>query len=383
MTAKAYGLDEECENILEASGMTEGQIKLPSLGTPLSPPKPIVSTYKANWPTKASSQSFFEKALLAQVEGLPVDEELNAISDRNGQDDTGDVEGKRSNTSLIDENDDEVVAGWDMGDDIVPEVESDLAGVGNSELSAGSREAEMWARNSPLAADHIAGGSFETAMQLLNRQLGAVNFTPLKPRFIEIYQASSTYLPVSSGLKPLVNHVRRTVNETELRKALPVIPRDIEFLAANDLQKGYMAMRTNKLQDGVTIFQGMLHALLVNVVSDAAEVEEAKKLINLASEYSLAIKIELARRGLGTDDEILKSAESLKRNLELAAYFTIPQLEVSHRQLALTSAMKISYTNKNFNSALSFANRILANGGASKLLDNVSELTKQSVELHD
>ncbi|RKF79937.1 putative coatomer subunit alpha [Golovinomyces cichoracearum] len=377
MTAKAYGLDEECENILEASGMTEGQIKLPPLGAPLSPPKPIVSTYKANWPTKASSQSFFEKALLAQVEGLPVDEELNAISDRNGQDDTGDVEGKRSSTSLIDENDDEVVAGWDMGDDIVPEVESDLAGVGNSELSAGSREAEMWARNSPLAADHIAGGSFETAMQLLNRQLGAVNFTPLKPRFIEIYQASSTYLPVSSGLKPLVNHVRRTVNETELRKALPVIPRDIEFLAANDLQKGYMAMRTNKLQDGVTIFQGMLHALLVNVVSDAAEVEEAKKLINLASEYSLAIKIELARRGLGTDDEILKSAESLKRNLELAAYFTIPQLEVSHRQLALTSAMKISYTNKNFNSALSFANRILANGGASKLLDNARKIKLQ------
>jgi coatomer protein complex subunit alpha (xenin) len=75
MTAKSHGLTEECESILEATGLTEDQIKLPKIGAPLTPPKPLVSTFKANWPTKATSQSFLEKALLGQVEGLSIEDE--------------------------------------------------------------------------------------------------------------------------------------------------------------------------------------------------------------------------------------------------------------------------------------------------------------------
>jgi coatomer protein complex subunit alpha (xenin) len=372
MTAKSNGLTEECESILEATGLTEDQITLPALGSPLAPPKPIVSTFKANWPTKATSQSFFEKALLGQVEGLSLEDEPAAASNGFGFDEAGEEDTTKRNGNLIDAEDDEDAAGWDMGDDIVPEVESDFVNVDSAEAGgAGSSEADLWARNSPIAADHVAGGSFETAMQLLNRQLGAVNFAPLKPRFLEIYQATKTYLPASSGLPPLINYIRRTVVETDPRKVLPIIPRDIESLATNDLQKGYHAMRNNKLQDGATIFRSILHALLVNAVSTASEVEEAKKLITTAREYTIAMAIELERRKIGTDDEVSKSPEKLKRSLELAAYFTIPKLEVPHRQIALTSAMKLAYQNKNLNSALSFANRMLANGGSAKMLDNV------------
>jgi coatomer protein complex subunit alpha (xenin) len=372
MTAKSNGLTEECESILEATGLTEDQITLPALGSPLAPPKPIVLTFKANWPTKATSQSFFEKALLGQVEGLSLEDEPAAASNGFGFDEAGEEDTTKRNGNLIDAEDDEDAAGWDMGDDIVPEVESDFVNVDSAEAGgAGSSEADLWARNSPIAADHVAGGSFETAMQLLNRQLGAVNFAPLKPRFLEIYQATKTYLPASSGLPPLINYIRRTVDETDPRKVLPIIPRDIESLATNDLQKGYHAMRNNKLQDGATIFRNILHALLVNAVSTASEVEEAKKLITTAREYTIAMAIELERRNIGTDDEVSKSPEKLKRSLELAAYFTIPKLEVPHRQIALTSAMKLAYQNKNLNSALSFANRMLANGGSAKMLDNV------------
>ena len=372
MTAKSNGLTEECESILEATGLTEDQITLPALGSPLAPPKPIVSTFKANWPTKATSQSFFEKALLGQVEGLSLEDEPAAASNGFGFDEAGEEDTTKRNGNLIDAEDDEDAAGWDMGDDIVPEVESDFVNVDSAEAGgAGSSEADLWARNSPIAADHVAGGSFETAMQLLNRQLGAVNFAPLKPRFLEIYQATKTYLPASSGLPPLINYIRRTVDETDPRKVLPIIPRDIESLATNDLQKGYHAMRNNKLQDGATIFRNILHALLVNAVSTASEVEEAKKLITTAREYTIAMAVELERRKIGTDDEVSKSPEKLKRSLELAAYFTIPKLEVPHRQIALTSAMKLAYQNKNLNSALSFANRMLANGGSAKMLDNV------------
>jgi coatomer protein complex subunit alpha (xenin) len=370
MTAKAHGLAEECEQILEATGLTEDQITLPNIGAPLQTPRAIVSTYKANWPTKATSQSFFEKALLGQVEGLSLEDEPAATNGFGLEDGEADA---AQNGNLIEADEDDDAAGWDMGDDIVPEVEDDFVNVENVEIGGvGSSEAELWARNSPLAADHVAGGSFETAMQLLNRQVGAVNFAPLKPRFMTIYEASKTYLPAAPGLPPLVNYVRRTLDETDPHKVLPYIPDDLESIASNDLQKGYLAVQQNNLEEGAVVFKKMLHTLLVNVVGSQSDVEEAKRLITLASEYCVAIAVELEGRSLGSNEDVAKDPATLKRRLELSAYFTIPKLQVKHRQIALMSAMKLAFTNKNYSSALSFANRILANGGGSKILEQVS-----------
>jgi len=364
MTAKSHGLEEECQAILEATGLTEDQINMPKLGEPLTPPKPVVPTYQANWPTKATSQSFFEKALLGQVEGLSLEDEPSGANGFEGADEEDTA---KQSGALGEADEDEDAAGWDMGDDIVPEVEEGFVNVETAETGgAGISEADMWARNSPLAVDHVAGGSFETAMQLLNRQVGAVNFAPLKPRFLEVYQASKTYLPASTGLPSLVNYVRRNVEESDPRKVLPVIPRDLEYLAGNDLQKGYDAMKANKLEDGLKIFKGILHSVLVNAVGSDSEVAEARKLISSASEYAVAMSIELGRRKLGT------SPQELKRSLELSAYFTIPKIEVPHRQLALLNAMNWSMRNKNYNSALSFANRILANNPGGRILETVS-----------
>lgn len=371
MTAKSHGLEEECQSILEATGLAEDQLTTPSIGEPLAIPKPVVPTFKANWPTKASSQSFFEKALLGQVEGLSLEDEPAAANGVDLDMATGDDVATKSGT-LIDADDDDA-AGWDLGDDDVPEVEGDFVNVESADAGgAGSSEADLWARNSPLAADHVAGGSFESAMQLLNRQVGAVQFAPLKPRFLEVYQATRTYLPASAGLPPILNYVRRTVEETDPRKVLPVVPRDLEFLATNDLQRGYESMKANKLEDGHRFFKGILHAMMVNAVSSESEVSEAKKLITSASEYAVAMSIELSRRALGTPDVVSQDPEKLKRSLELSAYFTIPKIEVPHRQLALLSAMQLAMKNKNYNSALSFANRMIANGSANKLVENVS-----------
>jgi coatomer protein complex subunit alpha (xenin) len=364
VTAKSHGLTEECEAILTEAGLTEDQISLPTLGQPLTPPKPAVPTFKANWPVKAASHSFFEKALLGQVEGLSLDDESAPAA--NGFEHEADEASGAARNGQLDEDEEEDGGGWDMGDDINIEVESDFVNVDSVEAGgSGSTEAELWARNSPLAADHVAAGSFETAMQLLNRQVAAVNFKPLQPRFLEIFQASKTYLPANAGLPPLVNYVRRTVDETDSGKVRPIIPRDLEFIAANNLQEGYSAMRNNKLDDGSQIFKRILHTLLVNVVSSQQEVSEAKKIITTATEYAIAMEIELERRKLSAGDE------NLKRNLELSAYFTIPKLEVQHRQLALISAMKLAFQNKNYNSSLSFANRIIANGGSTKMLEGV------------
>ncbi|KAK0716698.1 coatomer WD associated region-domain-containing protein [Apiosordaria backusii] len=375
MTAKAHGLEDECQSILEASGLTEDQLNLPTFGEPLTPPKPLVPTYKANWPTKATSQSFFEKALLGQMEGLSLEDESAAV---NGVGEEAEEDGAKR--GLLGDGEEEEDAGaWDMGDDVVPEVEEGLVDVGTAEAGgAGSSEADLWARNSPLAVDHAAGGSFETAMQLLNRQVGAVNFAPLKPRFLEVYQASKTYLPASAGLPPLVNYVRRTVEESDLRKVLPIIPRDLEYLAEHDLQQGYKCMKNNKLEEGVALFKNILHSLLVNAVDSEDEVSEAKKVITAAAEYTLAMSIELERRSLGTPDAVSADPELLKRNLELAAYFTIPKIGVAHRQLALSNAMTQSMRNKNYSSALSFANRIISNGDANGALAKLLEAARRN-----
>ncbi|MCJ1468499.1 hypothetical protein MMC07_007128 [Pseudocyphellaria aurata] len=369
MTAKAHGLNEVCQSILEASGLTEDQINLPTVGRPLRPLKPIVPTFKANWPTKAASHSFFEKALLGEVGGAD-DETVPAANGFDHADGVDEAEANGGNDQLGE--DEEDAGGWDMGDDINVEAESEFVNVESAEAGAGSSEADIWARNSPIAADHIAGGSFETAMQLLNRQVGAVNFAPLKPRFLEIYQASKTYLPASAGLPPLINYVRRTVDETDPRKLLPIIPRDLESIASVDLQEGYAAMRSNKLDEGIKVFKRILHSLLVNSVSTQQQVNEAKKIISTAAEYAIAMALELERRSIDP-----KGEENLKRSLELSAYFTIPKLEVAHRQLALMAAMKLAFANKNLSSALSFANRMIANGGSAKLLDQAKKIKAQ------
>lgn len=353
---------EEAESILEICGITEEQVTLPPIGELGPVPRPVVPTFKSNWPVKAAGHSSFEKALLGEVGAA--DEELAA----NGYEhDEEEIEGIPARNAVEEEEEEEDVAGWDIGEEVTVEEDADFVNVDSAEgAGMGSLESDLWARNSPLAADHVAAGSFDTAMQLLNRQVGAVNFAPLKGRFLEIYKATRTYLPATPGLPPLVNFVRRTVEETDSRKVLPIIPRNLETIANDDLQKGYAAMRANKLEEGVQIFRNMLHTLLVNTVSSEAEVEQAKRLIATAREYILAMSIELERRSLPTD-----TPGNLKRSIELSAYFTIPKLEVAHRQLALMAAMKFSFTHKNYSCALSFANRMLANGGSAKLLDQV------------
>ncbi|KAF2802025.1 Coatomer, alpha subunit [Mytilinidion resinicola] len=358
MTAKSHGLEEQAQSILEASGLTEDQISAPTLGKPLTPVRPIVPTFKANWPVRGTSSSIFEKALMGQSEGIEDD-----VPATNGHGDEDLLEPEVSATGQLDDGEeDEDVGGWDMGDDVDVEDEGDFVNVEGVDAGAGSSEADMWARNSPIAADHIAAGSFETAMQLLNRQVGAVNFQPLQARFEEIYQASRTFLPANPGLPSLVNYVRRTVDETDSRKLLPVIPRDLESITAGEFQGGKSAMVKNKLEDGVKIFKKLLLLLMVNAVSSQSELSDAKKTITTAAQYILAMSIELQRRALiaSSPTDLSPFPEDIKkRALELSAYFTVPELEPQHKAITLFTAMNFANKNKQHSSALSFANGLI------------------------
>ena len=269
MTAKAHGYDTDA--ILEAAGMSENEISVPEIGEPLSPPQPVVQTFAANWPVKSTSTSTFEKVLLGEASA---EDELAPAANGHDEDDLmePEVAGKDGVLGPAEEEGD--AEGWDMGDDVEAETADDFVSVEATEAGAGGSEADLWARNSPIAADHAAGGSIETAMQLLNRQIGAVNFKPLQWRFEEIYTTSRTFLPAIPGLPPLINYVRRTINETDSRHVLPLIPRDLESVSSNEFMAGKTQMRTNKLEDGLVTFRKVLHLLMLNAVSTPAEFTE-------------------------------------------------------------------------------------------------------------
>lgn len=68
----------------------------------------------------------------------------------------------------------------------------------------------------------------------------------------------------------------------------------------------------------------------------------------------------------------MNDESQIKRNLELAAYFTKPLLERPHRQLTLMNAMRLAVKHKNFVHATHFADRILANNSTGKNAETVS-----------
>jgi coatomer protein complex subunit alpha (xenin) len=341
------------------------------MNKPAAPPRPIVSTFQANWPSKSSGVSSFEKALMA-------DGDDTAAADVNGHDQE-DLVGEEEIADAdghIQDGEDEDAAGWDMGDDAVADVEDDFVNVESADTGAGSSEADLWVRNSPLAADHAAAGSFDSAMNLLNRQIGAVNFKPLEERFLEIYSASRTLLPANAGMAPLVNHVRRTLTETDSRRVLPIIPRDVESVITGEIVAGKNAMKANKLEDGAASFKKALHLLMVNAAASSSQAEEAAAAIQSAGSYVLAMSVELERRQLigGATDLSSFDDETKKRALELSAYFTVPTMDAQHQTLAWFSAMNFANRNKQLGSVLGFANALIERGTNAKFKETVSIL---------
>ncbi|ESK90725.1 coatomer alpha subunit [Moniliophthora roreri MCA 2997] len=361
LTAKTNGLDELATEILEASGLTESDIDdIPSFGqSSLKPPPIVTSTGNLNWPTVSTGENFFDRALAnGGLEG-PVEPYIN-----------GDVNGGATAMSALDDwaKDEEAhddidpeEGGWDLdadgGDAAAPEDEGQGVPEEEEELGEGAapgvNEADLWVRNSPLAADHVAAGSFESAMQLLNRQLGVVNFALLKPLFLSIYRSSHTYLSPVASLPPLHLHIRRNPSESSPSKVLPVAARSLQSVRS-ELSEGYRAVSGNKLAEAKEIFQSVLRGLLLIALTSDEEARQWRDTVTTAREYLLGVSIELERRRVAEEDP-----GNLRRNLELAAYFTNCQVQPPHMQIALRSAIGVFAKANNHADAARFARRLI------------------------
>ena len=87
-------------------------------------------------------------------------------------------------------------------------------------------------------------------------------------------------------------------------------------------------------------------------------------------EYILGISIELERRRVVEQDP-----ENVKRNLELAAYFTHCRMQPPHMQIALRSAMGTFSKANNHASAAKFARRLIELNPDPKIVAQVNWLS--------
>jgi coatomer subunit alpha len=358
-TAKTYGLHEECEAILESAGLTEDDVKLPGVQSDILDPPPPVAPMQSNWPLLPSSRSMLEKALTEELGNstspAPLTngygDELDAFEE--GFDKPGEL--KTEHDDLLEENwadeGGDGAAEWEMGE--ADEIE-DVA-LPSLTPEAGVSDAEYWIRNSPLAADHIAAGSFETAMQLLNRQVGAVNFEPLKPKFLQIYQISRTFLAANPGLPPLQLFIRR--NHDLKSQSLPRLPWDYEKIKTVHMRDALKLVTANKLEEAIVALREILFTLLLSATTSQTEANEVSGTVDTIREYIVGLSVEIARRG-----QDVSTPEGIKRNLELAAYFTNFQLTPQHRGLALMQAMTQFNKYKNIATAGVFAQKYVALG---------------------
>lgn len=379
LMAQTHGLTEEAESILIANGLDQHP-QLPAGGELLKTPTPIIRDFDGSWPTLNINRSAFETGSFkaentATAAAVVLDDDAFADADAGdwGADDIGieEITGpKKSKNTPMNGDDDDLgdldggeEGGWDLGlDDIdLPGGPADshapsksAASVVFSAPTPGQAVSEYWIRNSAHVSDHAAAGSFETAMQLLSRQIGVVNFAPLKPYFMTVFQASRAYLSCNSGVPPLELLINRGWQE-DVKKALPHSPLNLSHVISK-LQEGYQVTTTGKFNESLLIFKNILFQIIFTIAGKRQELDEIEQLLTVAREYIVGLKMELARK------EILESDP--KRAVELAAYFTHCQLQPAHLQLSLRSAMLLAYKIKNFGLAILFAKRLLELGPA-------------------
>lgn len=164
LTAKTNGLDEEAAEILEAAGLTEADVDdVPSFGqSTLEPPSIVTSTANLNWPSISIGENFWDRALAnGNLDGDGDVPYVNGL-DASALDDwakEGSAPGGEAGWDLdVEDADDETRTEGEF-EDAVGEGEDEDEGGGTT---SGASENEV----SPFAADHVAAGSFETAMQV-------------------------------------------------------------------------------------------------------------------------------------------------------------------------------------------------------------------------
>ncbi|XP_057533840.1 coatomer subunit alpha-2-like [Amaranthus tricolor] len=384
ITASVHGVHDAAERLAGELGDDIPEIPRGKSQSLLIPPSPISGG--ANWPLLTVMKGMFddygrntqdedEEIAEEWTEALEIDEEDNGVI-------VADLEG--SELHDIDDDEDD---GWKLDLDLPPEFDSPKV-TSNGSFSVyvaptpGVPVSQIWTQKSSLAAECVAAGSFDTAMRLLNRQLGIKNFTPLKPLFIDLFCGSHSCVLALPSAAVITVALERGWNESSSPNVRRPPALVFSFSQLEEkLRSGYKLTTAGKLVDALRTFVNILYTIPLIVVESRREVDEVKELIAIVKEYVVGLKMELKRREL---------KDSPVRQQELAAYFTHCNLQVPHLRLALLTAMTNCYKAGNLITAANFARRLLETNPtnenqaktARQVLQAAERNTKDSTELN-
>eukprot|EP01119_Soliformovum_irregulare_P024827 TRINITY_DN8_c0_g4_i1.p1 TRINITY_DN8_c0_g4~~TRINITY_DN8_c0_g4_i1.p1 ORF type:complete len:1245 (-),score=439.76 TRINITY_DN8_c0_g4_i1:63-3797(-) len=367
LTAVNHGLPEaeKLRSILENSE----KLQVPDASNNaklMLPPHAILKGQETNWPLLTVSRGYFEGAILEEerpkLVSAALAEDIGGDEDAWGSDleEEGSSKPKKSAQKEVEE-EGEGDGGWPEDEIDMGELESiDVAPVKSGGKTGdkfvvlpqpGPSVAQVWS-TSNLPVDHVAAGSFETAMQLLNSQVGIVNFAPLREKFLSIRAGASLQVPTLPSLGALGIPLYRDVSNG-VKATLPMLSGiSLEFLIEDKLKGGYKFFTNAKFAESLANFLNILHSLVFIVVDNREDAKKCKELLGIARDYIVGLRMEMSRKDASLGYDAVKQAE-------LAAYFTHSNLEPIHLQLALRSAMNAFYKMKNYQHAGGFARRLL------------------------
>lgn len=353
--AKANGDEATAAKLLEEAGVEEEDVALPDTFNASTFVKaPVVSNPLIKWPLKDTEPSYFEKAIAEGMENLDLEEEEAVEEEATATHNLVDANLDEDNLFEDDLGDADEGA-WDMGDEGIldieepePTEEGEVAQVANAEEEL--NETSIWVKNSKLVGVLVAAGAYSAAAQALHKQVGIVNFEPLREYFNSTYHGSRTYMAATPSELPAIEGFIRRDASIEVESEILPYTSNISVITEK-MNEGFRLFKSNKLEEAISTFREIIYRSLFLTVNNEEDETTVKKAIEKAREYILGLSIELKRRSLATSD--------VKRSLELAAYFTRAKLQPSHRSNALQVAMSQNFKNKNFVQASFFASEFL------------------------
>ena len=216
----------------------------------------------------------------------------------------------------------------------------------------GESSASLWVTNSSLAADHASAGSFESAMNLLHRQIGVVNFAPLRAGFLNALLASRVSCPTLPGLPPASVAISRASLDAPPPRArtLPVPtvgPTNVRVLR----ERLGSLFSDGKFGDARDTADAIFAAVPLCVCDTKEEADAVKAAVTVAASYKLALRLISAAKTADPADGA--------RQIELNAYATHVPIDPPHALLVLNQAMSAAFKFKNYIHAAGMARRLI------------------------